>query len=280
MTEENNINYHEIIYNLKLLKNEAKKINTVSEWEIFLAKLNKYIFSNAFITTLYIGSVNTFADLNEERKIFTNKLIKNYINFEVSNDSYLTINYFESKTQDLSEDTLQDHFYNIFDMYFKISKQDLKNLENGQFIWQYQTFIDNLDCFVLSYISRNSLFFKKENAFKNLYLNSMFNGIYHYLHNWTMQTIHETYYNNENIKKIFPPAIIQTDKLNGKPAEVFHRLCKGDSVPVIATKMNISESTVRTHINTCCTKLNLPESGIECLTRFILTHNNYDNNMT
>lgn len=159
MTEGNSINYHEIIYNLKLFRNESKNINSISEWEIFFAKLNKYIFSNCFLRNLYINSVNTFAKLKEESKIFTNELIKNYINYETSNDSWFSINYFELKTPDISHNIFNNSFYNIFDMYFKISNNSIKNTKNCSFIWKYQKLINNLDCYILACISKNNLFF-------------------------------------------------------------------------------------------------------------------------
>lgn len=111
-------------------------------------------------------------------------------------------------------------------------------------------------------------------------MNSLFNGVYNYLHNWTIHTIHEEYYNTENIKELSKPVNINTENLKGKPLTIFQELCKGNSVSVIAVKLGISKNTVRTHINTCCSKLGLQETGIDSLRGFILSHNNYDSNMT
>lgn len=196
MTENaNETNYYEIMYNLKLLKNESKQLKTIEDWEIFISKVLKYIFSNELLKKDFINRVDTY--LNKTRN--QNQFIQEYVNKLSSEDifnikhSYISILYFEIEDKYLNEEVIIKDYFNIHDLYC----HTINNFFDLDLYSRYSTEIDNIECFSLAILNNNSLLFENTVKFSKIYLKALFNGVYNQLNAGIIKAIADTYYGKE-----------------------------------------------------------------------------------
>ena len=151
MAEE--INYHNIRYDLKNLKFEINALNTLAELELFLVKFEKFIFSVPFLKEIYVNSVNNYDNKdklhNTNRKNFEQEFLKRFCPIDANlSTSIFNIFYFEP-CKDVENNL---NCTNIIDLYTKLSGKVLDE-DCWNFIFKYARFINNSGCYFLAIIN-------------------------------------------------------------------------------------------------------------------------------
>lgn len=265
---EDNINYYEIMYNLKLLKNESLYIKTNAEWEIFISKFLKYIFSIKILRDIYVKSVNEYLSKNANR--FTTNFFTKFIipaEIETTKNNHSTILYFEP-TNTKQCVIKSGEMFNIYDLYFHIFDLPF----DLDFYTTYQVEIENIDCFVLTFLNNNYLLFDEKIEFSRLYLKSLVNGVYNKMRGHTILEISKVYYSGElpteqHANEVISPHLLLTNK----ETEIFNLVNDESTVADIGKKVHDYSkqyTTTSKHLKNIARKLGYEKGALKSIQRY------------
>lgn len=193
-----NVNYHNIRYNLRLLKEETNTLTNLNSWILFLNKFEAFIYSYRLLKENYVSSVKSYHEvrLRGDVREFLDQFLQNFIDFEFDVvHSYSTICYFEPIENVKNINTV----YNLVDLYLQLSNSPMTD-ENMQFIVDNNGILKNMCCYLLAYNNIKDYAFRKVNEeFATLYLKTLFIEVYEKMEQVLNNHIWANEYNNPSL---------------------------------------------------------------------------------